>query len=138
MSLKFPNHRQFHSTNHILTYSFPEISTTVIEEVSIGLAHRHNISNKLTPKRFTLLCGANQNGLRAGSVTEIIVEARSAARELVATPTAAATIAETDVVGSRKAVGIRGGNAGRSTIVYVTGTSAEVVDSFGTECNNCV
>ena len=76
--------------------------------------------------------------MRAGGVTEIIVEARSAARELVATPTAAATIAEANVIGSRQAVGIRGGNAGRSTIVYVTWTSAEVVDSVGTERNNCV
>ena len=85
-----------------------------------------------------ILCSANQNGLRAGSVTEIILEGRSATRELVATPTAAAAIAEADVVGSRQAVCIRGVNAGRSTIVYVTGTSAEVVDPVGTECNNCV
>ena len=76
--------------------------------------------------------------MRTGSVTEIIVEARSAARELVATPTAIAAIAEADVIGSRQAVGIRGGNAGRSTIVYVARTPAEVVDSFGTERNNCV
>ena len=76
--------------------------------------------------------------MRARSVTEIIFEARSATRELVAAPTAAAAIAEADIVGSRQAVGIRSGNAGRSTIVYATGTSAEVVDPVGTECNNCV
>ena len=76
--------------------------------------------------------------MRARSETEIIVEARSAARELVATPTAVAAIAEADVIGSRQAVGIRGLDAGRSTIVYVTWTSAKVVDSVGTERNNCV
>ena len=94
--------------------------------------------NKLTSIRFTLLCGADQDGRRAGSEAEIILEFRSTARELVATPTAAAAIAKADVVGSRQAVSIRGFNAGRSTIVYVTGTSAEVVDSVGTERNNCV
>ena len=78
--------------------------------------------------RFVLLRSADKNGCRAGSVTEIVLEARSAARELVATPTAIAAIAEADVVGSRQAVSSRGGNAGRSTIVYATGTSAEVVD----------
>ena len=76
--------------------------------------------------------------MSAGSVTEIIVEARSAARELVATPTAAAAIAEADVVGSRQAVSTTGGKAGGSTIVYDTGTSAEVVDSAGTVRNSCV
>ena len=76
--------------------------------------------------------------MRAGSVTEIIFEARSTTRELVATPTTAAAIAEADIVGSRQAISIRGSNAGRSTIVYVAWTSAEVVDSVGTECNNCV
>ena len=88
--------------------------------------------------RFALLGSADQNGRRAGSITEIILEARSAARELVATPTATAAIAEADVVGSRQAGGTRGVNAGRSTIVYLAGTSAEVVDPLGTVGNNCV
>ena len=88
--------------------------------------------------RFALLCSADQNGFRARSVTEIIVEARSAARELVATPTAAAGIAEANVVGSREAVSIRGLKASRSTIVYGTGTSAEVVDSVRTVRDNRV
>ena len=66
------------------------------------------------------------------------MKARSAARKLVATPTAAAAIAEADVVGGRQASSARGSNAGRSTIVYLTGTSAEVIDSLGTVRNNCV
>ena len=87
---------------------------------------------------MTLLGSADQNGRRARSVTEIILEARSAAGELVATPTAASAIAEADVVGSRQTSSTRGGNAGRPTIVYLTGTSAEVVNSLGTVRNNCV
>ena len=88
--------------------------------------------------RFALLGSADQNGCRAGSVTEIIFEFRSTTRELVATPTAVAAIAEADVVGSRQAVSSRGGNAGCSTIVYATGTSTEVVGSLGTVRNHCV
>ena len=98
------------------------------------MAHQYVYVNKLT----VLLRSAHQNGCRAGSVTEIVLEARSAARELVATPTAVATIAEADVVGSRQAASARGGNAGRSTIVYATGTSAEVVDFLRTVRNHCV
>ena len=94
--------------------------------------------NKLTSIWVALLFRADQNGCRAGSETEIILEFRSAGRELVATPTAAAAIAEADVVGSRQAAGTRGVNAGRSAIVCLTGTSAEVVDSLGTVGNNCV
>ena len=56
----------------------------------------------------------------------------------MATPTAADAIAEADVDGSRQADGTRGVNAGRSAIVYLTGTSAEAVDCLGTVCNNCV
>jgi hypothetical protein len=106
-------------------------------EVSINLAHWH-IS--ILAIKLTSLFSADQNGCRARSEAEIILKFRSTARELVAAPTATAAIAEADVVGSRQAVCIRGFNAGRSTIVYVTRTFAEVVDSVTsrTECNNCV
>ena len=80
-----------------------------------------------------LLCSADLNGCRAGSVTEIVFETRSAAREFVATPTAVTVIAEADVAGSRQAVCTRGVKASCSTIVYLTGTSAAVADSLGTE-----
>ena len=115
--------------------------TTVIKELSIGLAHWHiNISKSINSHiiRFALLGSADKNGRRARSVTEIILEARSAAIELVATPTAATVIAKADVVGSRQTSSTRGGDAGRSTMVYLTGTSAELVNSLGTVRNNCV
>ena len=63
---------------------------------------------------------------------------RSASRELVTIPTAAVEIAEGDVVRSRQAVSIRSVNAGRSTVVYMTGTLAKVADSVGTVLNDCV
>ena len=94
--------------------------------------------NKLTSVWVALLCKADQNGCRAGSETEIILEFRSAGRELIATPTTAAAIAKADVVGSRQAVGTRGVNAGRSAIVCMTGTSADVGDSIVAVGNNCV
>ena len=112
---------------------------TVIERLS-SLALQHIQVNKLTSIRIALLllCSADQNGCRSGSETEIIFEFRSTARKLVAAPTAIATIAEADVVGSGQAVSIGGLNAGRSTVVYVAGTSANVVDSVGAERNDCV
>ena len=66
------------------------------------------------------------------------MEFRSAGRELVATPTAAAAIAEADVAGSNQAASTRGVDAGRSAIVCLTGASAEVVDSLGTVGNDGV
>ena len=81
---------------------------------------------------------ADQNGCRAGSVTETIVEDRSAASELVATPATASAIAEGDVVGSKQAISTRGVKAGRSAIVYVTGTSTDPEYLRVTERNHCV
>ena len=101
-----------------------------------SLLHQH--INKLTSALFALLRSADQNGFCAGNVTEIVLELRSATRELITTPTATAAVAEADVVGRRQAVSTRSCNAGGSTIVYVTGTSAKVIDSVGTERNNCV
>ena len=102
------------------------------------MAYRHILVNKLTSTLFALLSSADQNGLRARSETEIILELYSATRELVATPTATAVVAEANVVGRSQAFSTRGFNAGRSTIVYVTETSAKVVDSVVAERNNCV
>ena len=102
--------------------------------MKVSRAWHINVSNKLT----VLLRSADQNGCRAGSETEIVLEDLPATRELVATPIAVAAIAEADVVGRRQAVSTKCINASRSTTVYVTGTSAEVADCVGTECNNCV
>ena len=84
-----------------------------------------------------LLC-TDQNGCRAGSVTETIVEDRSAASELVATPAAAIAIAEANVAGSKQARSTRGGKAGRSAIVYATGTSTDPEYLRVTVRNHCV
>ena len=48
----------------------------------------------------TRLC-TDQNGSGSGSVAEIVIEARAAARILVATSTAIAPVAETNVRGGR-------------------------------------
>ena len=104
----------------------------------MGLINMSMYKLTVSSIRFVLLRSTDQNGCRARSVTEIIFEAGSTARELVATPTAISAIAEADVVGSRQAVSTRGGNACRSAIVYAAGTSAEIVNFLGTVCNHCV
>ena len=104
----------------------------------MGLINMSMYKLTVSSIRFVLLRSTDQNGCRARSVTEIVLEARSTARELVATPTAVSAIAEADVVGSRQAISTRGGNACCSAIVYATGTTAEVVDFLGAVCNHCV
>jgi hypothetical protein len=99
-----------------------------------------NQVNRLTDRYgpFTPLCSTDKNGLGAGSVTEVIIEARSTGRELVATVTASAAVAEADVVGSRQADSARRVDAGRSAIVYSAGSPTDLVDSVRAVCNNCV
>ena len=130
-----PAFKWFYSTSRILNRQFRQLSI----KKSIGLAQLAYICKliKLTSIR-SYLCRADQNGCRAGSETEVVLEFRSAGRELVATPTATTAVAEADVVGSRKAAGTRGVNAGRSAIVCLTGASAEIVDSLGTVGNDGV
>ena len=141
---KFPVPPWFYSTSssYILT-NILQTSDDCHRGSKYGLrshTHQHAYVNKLTVSsmRFVLLRSADQNGCCARSVTEIIFEARSTARELVATPTAISAIAEADVVGSRQAISTRGGNTCCSAIVYATGTTAEVVDFLGAVCNHCV
>ena len=100
----------------------------------------HNQVNRLTDRYgpFTLLCSTDKNGCGAGSVTEVVFEARSTGRELVAAATASGAVAEANVVGGRQADGARGVNAGRSAVVYSAGSPTDLIDPVRAVCDNCV
>ena len=69
-------------------------------------------------------------------VQGIILEARSAEENWLQLPST--MLVEADIVSDRQVLGVTHIQTGRSTIVYGTGSIAEIVDSGAAVRNDCV